>query len=37
MASLAFADIATVFAFGHFSWWADRFCPGRAADRQRRS
>jgi hypothetical protein len=27
VASLAFADIATVSAFGHFSWWADHFCP----------
>jgi len=27
VASLAFADIATVSAFGHFSWWIDHFCP----------
>src|SRR5262249_1710108 len=25
--SLAFADIATVSAFAHFSWWDDHFCP----------
>ena len=29
VASLAFADIATVSAFGHFSWWADHFCPSQ--------
>ncbi len=27
VASLAFAEIATVSAFGHFSWWVDHFCP----------
>jgi hypothetical protein len=27
LASLAFADIATVSAFAHFSWWVDHFCP----------
>jgi PEGA domain len=27
IASLAFADIATVSAFAHFSWWYDHFCP----------
>ncbi len=29
LASLAFADIATVSAFGHFSWWDDHFCPSQ--------
>jgi hypothetical protein len=27
IASLAFADIATVSAFAHLSWWDDHFCP----------
>ena len=29
LASLAFADIATVSAFGHLSWWVDHFCPSQ--------
>ena len=35
VASLAFADIATVSAFGHFSWWADHFCPSERQLAQR--
>ena len=27
IASLSFADVATVSAFGHFSAWDDHFCP----------
>jgi hypothetical protein len=27
IASLAFADIMTVSAFAHLSWWYDHFCP----------